>query len=84
MECVKVTECVGFSSLPQLEEFDAVQPIVNVPGGTNNISICVAVSRTRHARPVAEIAARMVALVTTAGLGASSISVAQLGTDDEL
>ena len=53
---------------------------MNVPAGTHNISICVAVSRTRHANPLAVIAARNVASVTTAGSGVASTSVAHVGT----
>ena len=45
-----------------------MQPIWNVPGGTKSISICVAVSRTRHGRPVAMMAERSAGSVTTAGL----------------
>ena len=43
-------------------------------------SICVAASRTRHARPVAAIASRSAASCTTAGSGNASISVAHAGT----
>jgi len=45
-----------------------------VPGGTSSISICVPLSRTRHGRPVAAIALRSDAFVTTAGSGANSMA----------
>jgi hypothetical protein len=54
----------------------------NAPGDTKIISICVAVSRTRQARPVAAIAERSAGLVTTAGSGSNSTSVAHDGTGD--
>jgi hypothetical protein len=54
--------------------------MLKVPGGTKSISIWLALSRTRHAYPVARIAARYASFVTTAGSGTSSIKVAQLGT----
>ena len=57
-----------------------MHPIWNVPGGTRSISTCVAVSRTRHGRPVAMIAARSAGSVTTAGSGCASTSVAHDGT----
>jgi len=58
--------------------------MLNVPGGISTNSICVAVSFTRHAKPVAVIAARRLASVTTDGSGCASISVAQAGTPVEL
>ena len=40
---------------------------MNVPEGTNNISILLELSRTRHGKPEAVIAFRIVTFVTTAG-----------------
>jgi hypothetical protein len=48
--------------------------MLKVPGGTSSISICVPLSRTRHGRPVAAIALRSDAFVTTAGSGANSMA----------
>ena len=59
---------------------DALHPIVNVPEGTNNISILLELSRTRHGKPDAVIAFRIVVFVTTAGFGAASNRVAHVGT----
>ena len=53
---------------------------MNVPAGTNNISMFVPLSRTLHANPLAIIAARRFASVTTAGFGVASKSVAHVGT----
>ena len=50
---------------------------MNVPPGTNSISIPVPVSRTRHGKPDAVIAFRIVTFVTTAALGACSSTVYQ-------
>ena len=58
-------------------EFDALHPIVNVPAGTNSISMFVPLSRTRHGKPDAVIAFRIVTLVTTAAFGACSSTVYQ-------
>ena len=59
---------------------DALHPIVNVPAGTNSISMLLALSRTRQARPLATIAARRSASVTTVASGSASKCVAQVGT----
>ena len=59
---------------------DALHPIVNVPPGTNNISMFAALSRTRHGKPDAVIAFRIVTFVTTAGSGRPSNIVAHEGT----
>ena len=56
------------------------QPIWNVPGGISSISMLLEVSLILHANPVAVIAARRFASVTTTGSGASSNIVAHVGT----
>ena len=56
----------------QADEVDALHPIVNVPAGTNSISIPLEVSWTRHGKPDAVIALRKVTFVTTAASGACS------------
>ena len=60
-------------------EVDALQPIVNVPAGTNSISIPLEVSCTRHGKPDAVIALRIVTFVTTDGFGACSRTMYQGG-----
>ena len=50
---------------------------MNIPAGTNNISIPVPVSRTRHGKPDAVIPFRIVTFVTTAAFGACSSTVYQ-------
>ena len=57
-----------------------LHPIVNVPSGTNNISMLLEVSLILHANPLATIAARRFASVTTVGSGAVSNRVAHVGT----
>ena len=56
-------------------KFDALHPIMKVPPGTNNISIPLEVSRTRHGKPDAVIASRIVVFVTTAAFGVCSNTV---------
>ena len=50
---------------------------MNVPAGTNNISIPLEVSSTRHGKPDAVIALRIVVFVTTVGFGTCSSTVYQ-------
>jgi hypothetical protein len=49
--------------------------MLKVPGGTRSISMLVPLSRTRQGNPVAMIALRKDALVTTAGFGLCSSTV---------
>ena len=61
----------------QAYEFDALHPIVNIPAGTNNISMFVPLSRTLHGKPDAVIAFRIVTFVTTAASTYCSSTVYQ-------
>ena len=70
-----VTVWTGSSEARAAKFTDGEPPMAKEPAGMSSISICVRLSRTRHGRPVARIASRTEAPVTTAGSGAASIVV---------